>query len=732
MKKLLLISVAMLLATTMSVKSQRLKGPESISYFQAPANGVEFAHADVYLSHDEQLEQAKMETQQEKNSAMGSKFGALGDAVANTANKGLSMVKKMEAATRELTDDKGRFAVWNFVPEYIIAQPQNNNSVMVEIFVLNEKDPNPGTSMPTEPDKDGFYDVPYYVNCRYKVSDPRGNVVIEENLGVLSGTQKTKDYTPPETGGVGSITVSEEGDNDALTVAEEIGINKAYNKVRQQVYARYGFGQFDAPIKLGVVKQSKSTKKMIKDILSIFENKEGLLLSKEDKEKVQEFASLLEKDISKTNDKTRWVAYHNLSVSYAWLEEPEKAKEYYKKYAQEISETLDKMDRWNKFLAGTLPKDERKGLFIGMKDQKKYEQYNNINSFVNYYPAGAKRYEKLFYAINRDLAKFVDFYAHNDLMCQLFEIDYPFQFMPLNDFEGSPKKMEGTLSKEGNEPIEFEINFDRHRRIKEISAKQTMIAEDGSKQKLSTKPIRPQYDEETGQYSHITSGNLWNETSNFSLNDIYDPLDAKTRGEADGITKKDGFLGDKSSDESVRLQVDLDGNIYFTGESNYFKMNAIFKDMLVSNGLEAKRADTKSSFSTMANINENGVLTNWSWDGSTTTSFSGLLSHRTQQFNADKMLREVNFVDIDEHGNPTKVNYTFHLKGDLDVESSVSVNEFFANYYKNNGRAVGDVTTQGFDIQKDEVWECEFKYDEQGNWTEMKIGPYVAQRSFKY
>ncbi|MFW6352639.1 MAG: hypothetical protein ACOC2E_09640, partial [Bacteroidota bacterium] len=174
------------------------------------------------------------------------------------------------------------------------------------------------------------------------------------------------------------------------------------------------------------------------------------------------------------------------------------------------------------------------------------------------------------------------------------------------------------------------------------------------------------------------------------------------------------------------------GNLYFTGSSNYFKMNAIFKDMLVSNGLEAKRADTKSSFSTMANINENGVLTNWSWDGSTTTSFSGLLSHRTQKFNADKMLREVNFVDVDEHGNPTKINYKFHLTGDLDVESSVSVNEFFSNYYKNNGRAVGDVTTQGFDIQKDEEWECEFKYDEQGNWIEMKVGPYVAQRSFKY
>lgn len=729
MKRSLLTIAAIL--TVSLLWGQRLIGPEEISYFQAPAEGVKFARADVYISHDEQLEQAKLEAQQEKNSAMGSKFGALGEAVANTANKGLSMVKKMEAAVREFEDEKGRFAVWSFVPSYIIADAETNDAVMVEIFVMNERNPDPLAKMPTEPDKDGFFDVPYYVNCRYKVMDPRGNVILEENLGVLQGTQKTKDYTPPEPAAMGSITVSED-ENEGLSAAEKIGVNKAYNKVRQQVYARFGFGQFTAPIKLGKIKKIKAARKMTGDIIEIFENKKGLLLSKDDKEKVRKFVDIIEKDIDKTKEKNRWVAYHNLSVCYAWLEEPAKAKNYYAKYAEEISETLEKMRKWNLLLAGKLPKEERKGVFIGMKDQKKYEQYNNINSFVNFYPAGAKRYEKLFYTINRNLAQFTDYYAHNDLLCQLFEIDYPFQFLPLNAFEGEPKKMEGTLTKEGSEPVEFDIDFDRKRRIRVINVKQTMLDEEGKKQKLVTKPIRPQYCEESGDYLGISSGNLWNESVNYSMNYVYDPLEAATEGVADDITKGGGFLDGRTSNEEVRLRVDLDGNIYFKGESDYFKMNAIFKDMLVSNGLEAKRADTKSTFNTLATINENGILTNWSWDGSTTTNFAGLLSHRTQRFTADKMKREVSFAEVDKHGNPTKLNYKFHLKGELDVESSVSVKEFFANYYENNGRANGDVSTAGFDIQKDEVWECEFKYDEQGNWIEMKVGPYIAKRSFKY
>ncbi len=725
------------LCFALSSVAQKIKGPEFISYFQAPSGDVEYAKADVYVHHDKELEAAKLEAQKEKNAAIGAKFGKLGEQVAGAVNEGLDNMAKLQAAIDEFKDEEGRFAVWDFVPNYIIAEAKSHQAVKVEIFVLNEQNPNSlESNMPTKADKDGYYDVPYYVNCRYKVSDPGGKVILGDNLGVLKGTQKTKSYTPPPEAKPGlSVTVEE---SDELTATERIGVNRAYNKVRQELYARYGFGQFNSPIKLGKIKEIKESKKMLDDILAVFENKTGLLLSEGDKAKVREFVDIIEKDLDKTSDKTRWVAYHNLSVCYAWLEDAEKASAYYKKYGEEISETLEEMRKWNLFVQGKLPKEERKGLVIGMKDQKKFAEYNNIKSFVNFYPKGANRYEVLLKTINRDLARFVDFYAHNDLLCQLFEIDYPFQFLPLTSFVGSPKRMEGQLTKEGAEPIVFDVNFDRDGKIKQFEASQVIELDDGKKEKLITRKIKPQYDD-NGKYTFIeTNAGIWQRSGidkaryYSALNDEYDPIADKTFGLADNITKNAGLLSEKASNEEVQLKVDLEGNIYFTGESSYFKANAIFKDLLQANNIQPKRTDTKATFDTKASINEQGVMTFWSWDGTVHTSFSATISARTQEATADRMLRQIEFLETNDKGNPTKIKYTFEMKGKMNIESKVSMKEYFNNYFETNGQIEGSMNTDNFDFRTSAEWECEFTYDEAGNWTQMKMGPYTAARTFKY
>ncbi|MCD4762111.1 hypothetical protein K8R32_04100, partial [bacterium] len=294
------------------------------------------------------------------------------------------------------------------------------------------------------------------------------------------------------------------------------------------------------------------------------------------------------------------------------------------------------MRRWNLALQGKLPKSERKGLSIGMKDMKKFKNYSDIASFVNFYPAGAVRYEKLFFVINRDLKKFVDFYAHNDLLCQLYEIDFPYQFFPLNDFEGMPKAMNGTITKEDMEPVEFKVKFDSKRRIKELQTEQISVLEDGKKEKLISRDLQPIYNKTSGRYIMITDPD---KTGMFTvkkseLKRISAPLKASTYCLADNITKKTGFWGDKMSTEAVQLKVDLEGNMFFTGDSKYFKTNAIFKEILSSNGIEAKRSNTSTDFSTFANINKEGIMTKWSWNGEVTTDFSSFLSDRIQQIKA--------------------------------------------------------------------------------------------------
>jgi len=750
-RKFLLIVVACFAITSMA---QKIKGPESVSYFQAPSIGVQFAKANVYMSHDQALATAKKEAQQDRNSAFGANFGAAGSAVADVANTAMDYLENFNKMLDAYKDDEGRFAVWNFVPNYIIADAETDRSVNVEIFILNEPDPSPGAKMPTSPDKEGYYDVPYYVHCRYKVLDHNGDVLFQENLGILQGTQKSKDFNPTDPTSINDIGRSAAkqskeaaeslmaGDlEDEVPVQDRIGANKAYNAVRTAVFARYGFGQFSAPIKLGVVKESKASKKMIGPALEIFENKSGLLLNKEEKAQIKELAEEMENVLPSTSEKTRWVALHNLSVCYAWLEDVDKAADYYKQYGEEIKTTILKMECWNKVLAKEMTGREMKEIcgstFIGMKDQKKFAQYNNINNFVNFYPKGVKRYNALLIAINRDLKQFVDYYAVNDLLCQLYEIDFPYQFFPLQDFKGSPKDMRATVQKEGMEPIEYRVKFNSKRRIKELQAEQVTILSDGSKEKLFTRDIMPKYDD-NGNYTHIeTDAGWWSEGMAGNgyynaLNYVYDPIAYKTKGKADNITKKAGFSGGKESEESVQLKVDLEGNIYFTGNSKYFKANAFYKELLNSAGIVPKRVDTKTEFSTKANINDDGVMTEWRWEGTVNTNLASQLSGREQRLTGNPMIRSIKFADVDEHGNPTKIDFELALTGTMIIEEKAKGMAFVNKYLVELNGPKPSVTKDGFSFETQGSWDCEFEYDEEGNWTKMKIGPYIAERSFKY
>lgn len=739
LKKTLLV-LSLISAFVFGLNAQSIKGSESVSYFQTPAQGVKFAKGYVFMSYDNVLANAKKEEQQAKNSSMGSNFGALGAAVADAANDGLDAIQSFNTALDAFKDKDGRFATWNFVPAYIIAPTETDKNVNVEIFVMNEPDPSPSARMPTTADKNGYYDVPYYVNCRYKVTSADGTVLHEENLGVLQGTQKTKDYTPaaaPTMGSMSDMTTVTEG----IPIQDEIGTNKAYNAVRTAVFARFGFGQFYAPIKLGVVKESKASKKMIGPTLDIFENKAGLILTKEEKAVVKAFADEMEKVVGSASEKTKWVALHNLSVCYAWLEDGAKAKQYYTEYAAEIKTTLDKMECWNLCLAGKMTGKEMKAkcgsTFIGGKDQKKFAQYNNISNFVNYYADGAVKHEQLLKTINRDLARFVDFYGINDLLCQLYEIDFPYQFLPLQDMKGAPKDLKGVITKEGMEPIEYRVKYNNKRKIKELEADQSTVLEDGSKEKLFTREIKPTYDED-GRYSHIeTDAGSWARDMSTGgyytkMNAIYDPLVGATTANINNITKKAGFLGERTSNEKVQLKVDLEGNIFFTGESNYFKANAFFKGIMSANGIVPKRVDTYSKFSTKTIINEQGVMTDWLWTGNVKTSIGAMMSSRAQSLTADEMVRGIKYLETDENGNPTKAEAIFKLKGSMDIEAKMSMKEFFAKSYATGSVPTGEMSSENIDITQAGEWDCTFEYDENQNWTSMKIGPYTATREIKY
>lgn len=743
MKKNLLVLLSLILIPLLGY-SQSFKGNGKVSFFQAPAEKIKFSSANVFLSTDKALQEAKRETAKAKVSKFGSKLGGFGTTMAGAVNKTIDKVAEINKMIDAVKDEEGRFAVWDFVPAYIKYDLNSvKDKVNVEIYVLSESaktDMGTEERMPTTADKEGYYLVPWSVNCRYQVTSARGEVLYEDNLGLISGKTKTKRYTPPAPAKLGSI--SKAPANDAITISEEIGVNEAYKRVHKEVFSHFGFGQFTVAAKLGSIKEIKELKKLTKPTISLFVNKKGLLLNKDEKAKLAEYIKALEPNISKCTEKTRWVAFHNLSVCYAWMEDIGKSQEYLKKYASEIDDTFGKVQVFNKLVKGELSKEQRLAakekygsIAIGTKDMKKYSNYKDIESFVKFYPKGANAYPELLVSINRNLSQFVDFYAHNDLLCQLFEVDYPFQFLPLQDFKGLPKTMSGHLTKEGDEPVDFKVNFDSKRRIKKLEASQIGIAEDGSKDKIISRDIKPVYND-AGKYSYmeVNAGifaEYYGKSSSYTkINALSDPLVGATHGAASNITKKIGFMGGKVSEEDVQLKVDLKGKIYFTGKSALPRVNAIFKDLLNANGLVAKRPKTTTKFETIASINEDGVFTEWNWKGTTNTHIAGSKGIGQQNINADKMIRDIKFSSVDEHGNPMKIHYDLDLAGKLSMNERLSFKGFMS--YAFLAGAAPQVSSDKFTVDTAMDWDCEFVYDAQGNWTEMKVGPYTATRSFKY
>ena len=77
------------------------------------------------------------------------------------------------------------------------------------------------------------------------------------------------------------------------------------------------------------------------------------------------------------------------------------------------------------------------------------------------------------------------------------------------------------------------------------------------------------------------------------------------------------------------------------------------------------------------------------------------------------------------------INANFEINGSMDIESKLTAKQFFSGFTFNPNMTV-NTSSEGFDVKNEDVWECTYTYDAQGNWTEMKMGPYKATRTFKY
>lgn len=670
-RKSLLLVTFIMFATLLAAQLKRVE----TTYLQLPSEGIKYEKVEVYVTLDQSASRDLL-----------GKFGALG--------------KKAAEGVKDITEV---YDTWPLVPKFVKNPNKGKGVLRLDLTYSCDDLTKPMTAPPVNQQRGGHV-VPYKVYAKVKVTDPSGKVIYDRNYGVLTGEFVSQTYEEANQA------------KDGLGTYEKACIRGAMAKARAEFFGRYGFSTIDARLDLGPVKDIKESKKASEGVINIFKGKTSFGLTLKEKEIVKSYAQLIEKEVDKCSPKTKWIAYHNLAVCYAWLEDAVKAKEYLEKEYQEVKPSIDKVINFS---------INRKGGYTG-GDGDKFEAYNNIEEFVNYYPSAAAKHRQLLVSLSRPVKQLVDFYANNDLLCSIYGIEYMVDFFPFQKFFTNPKKVTTTITPSQGNPIISKQEFDKSGKIKEVRIESK--TDEGKT--LETKKLVVDYNPD-GSYKSITAKAFLIDKSN--LRNWDNPLDRMTKGRADGIIDG-GFWGEifNNNYEELQLTFDMEGRMYIEGNSFFSSADPIMKRFVGDNDIKLTSANTKSEFSALTNLNEQGLIDLSEWKGEVVMTWSMTGAESV----TSKVNKNYKITKTDEKGFPLMLNYNYENKAKFKSSKTnwKGIADRFKSYDNlyNEKLSAPKVTTNSFEVQKSQNWPCKYTFDAKGNWITAEIGSIKITREIKY
>ncbi|MCF8308345.1 MAG: hypothetical protein K9I68_04975 [Bacteroidales bacterium] len=672
MKRLIALSLIICLMG-LSAVGQRMKDIEECTYFQLPAEKLAYNKVEVFVTLD----------QSKQREGIGKALGKFG--------VGEKTTEKAKDAAKDITEV---WDTWYLVPDYIkVEKPEGRLKCTVKYAPDKMARP---MGEPTYNATKEAYHVPYQVDASMKVEDDMGNVVLEKKFGPLSGSVWSPEWVTAK-------------DAEGMGTYEKVCVRGAMEQARRELFGPYGFGVMESNMKLGKLRKMKKSKKILDDVISVLENKKSFVLLPKEKEVIKHYVKLAEQEIDDAKNKRKWAAYHNLAVCYAWLENEEKAKEYLEKDYKESEKSIKKV---------------LKGRSYNMGDTKVLMAYRAIEPFVTYYPKAANKYRQFLNVVNQPLTKFTSFYAHNEFLSQVFGINFHYQFFPYQGYKGEPRKAECSIEIEDGRKIEYDVKFDRDGRIKQLQAEE--ISDD--KDAVKTRKLQPIYNKD-GDFVVLSNPNTRmgaGTVGKKELRHIEAPLTNKTKGEVDNVLKG-GLFG--SSKASAQLQFNLEGFAYYDTEMSYSEVYPVFKKMMPEDMKYSRaRTGTGAEFSSKLMFDENSNVTLNETEGSIGSTMPiGVFDGNAKRFETEKFERHYKVLEKDKNGYPTKVDMNLTMIGE---------NQDYGHNFLKHLKSWGDKGTtfdsKEFKIVKNETWNCEYQFDEKGNWTSLKMGPYTLTREIKY
>lgn len=617
---------------------------QQVMFYQTPTQGIVFDYADVYMMQD----RAYAKQQRTYNS---------------------TDWKRTELVMNQLVDSEGRFSVWKFIPSYIKNNHTTPQRLVVEIWFYNEPVSIDSTLQPIN--EDGDYLIPYRVRYQYKLSQPNGDVLYHKDYGVVYGTFLTQNVNF----------------EDEFPVDDRIGIQAVFTRVRQEVYALYGFSTFQMPFNLYNFDNIKGVDLLQEKVLTTMATKEDYPLNKQQSSVLSAYNDVLSYHVNQLSDSLQPYAQRNLALCKAWLGDTLAVK-HLQEYKEHLKTPADSMD------------------------------YYDIDLFVKYYPQSVQKHRKMLHVMGGDLRWKVDAFTYNDLLCNVYEVEYPIPFLPLSPLNEQVKKIEGQLLQEGKEPLDFTLKYDKKGKLKSLDMNRV---EYNDKQKVNVRTNTLHISYKKDEYDRISCS-----PSEFirllmpgiqEMNMPQDKIERAMSCKTDNVLG--GFVKLKvETDEHNQFLFDLDGNVYVTGHKSLSRPHGALKKIADENGVKFPTlvSANSSEYQIKLAFDDNDFVTSYQWNGYVLME-KNVGYDNYAYIKADSVVMDMQLVEPYGTDKPGSLQH----KVSLLVENKLG-----------DGLSTPANAMQGISYQMENYWPFNVQYDDKGNWVYLQVGPYEIKRTITY
>lgn len=348
----------------------------------------------------------------------------------------------------------------------------------------------------------------------------------------------------------------------------------------------------------------------------------------------------------------------------------------------------------------------------------------------------SSKYYTFLKIVNGDVRRFVDFYAYNDLLCQIYKLNFPFEFLPYDTTGTELKSVEGNIVRNSEVIGDYIVEYENGR-IRSFSGNVFSKDEDGKVNRQKLNKLNVQYDRKTGEYKGISTAD--GKFTRFIFPGYDNVTEWGKKNKLYNYCRTENVVGNflkmkAETVETVEISLDLYGKIYIDGSTTSSLPFDMLKAVADTNNVKfpALTSENHSEFKCEIQFDKNLNTIDRQWSGS-------LLLEKDRGYNnysyikLDNVKTSLKVKKFDKRGNPIYFERT--ASGILTNNWGLGDKLKVFDTYKEGKSTVTAVPVKDKDdivVDYSGSARVHISYDDKGNMSLYKIGGTLIVRNFKY